>query len=176
MRQLDALIKDVDACIDGEKAKHSGSAGSSIADLDDKLKQIEALKTRALEKLQEYNDGIQHLRENEAADCPILLDTLTLLSEEAKAIEESIHDLDAQMAALNEKKNEHKVVADDASANPATFTPKQLDDLNDKIADTHTLTDTLMVKDQEINDDLDRRIEELKHLRENNGAFDNLKV
>jgi hypothetical protein len=48
--------------------------------------------------------------------------------------------------------------------------------LNEKIEDTHTLTDTLMVKDQDINDDLDRRIEELKHLRENNGAFDNLKV
>ena len=174
--RLDALTKDVDAVIAAEKAKHSGSANSSIVDLEDKLKQIEDLKTRALEKLKEYNDGIQHLRENEAADCPILLDTLALLTEGSKSIEDSIHDLEAAMAALNDKKNEHKVVADDASANPLTFTPKQLDDLNDKISDTHTLTDTLLGKDQDINDDLDRRIEELKHLRANNGAFDNLKV
>ena len=68
------------------------------------------------------------------------------------------------MAALTEKKNEHRVVADDAGANPATFTPKQLDELNGKLDDTHALTDTLLVKDQDINDDLDRRIEELKHL------------
>jgi len=122
--RLDALTKDVDAVIAAEKAKHSGSANSSIVDLEDKLKQIEDLKTRALEKLKEYNDGIQHLRENEAADCPILLDTLALLTEEAKSIEDSIHDLEAAMAALNDKKNEHKVVADDASANPLTFTPK----------------------------------------------------
>ena len=124
VKSLDGLTKDVDGVIAAEKAKHSGSANSAISDLDAKLKQIEEQKTRALEKLKEYNDGIQHLRENEAADCPILLDTLALLSEEAKAIEESIHDLEAQMAALNDKKNEHKVVADDAGANPSTFTPK----------------------------------------------------
>ena len=44
--------------------------------------------------------------------------------QEAKAIEESIHDLEANMAALNDKKNELKVVSDDAGNNPATFTPK----------------------------------------------------
>ena len=174
--QLDSLIKDVDAAIDGEKAKTTGSANDSLAALDAKTQQLEALKARALEKLKEYNDGIEDLREAEGAECPILLDTLALLSEEAKAIEESIHDLEGQMAALNEKKNEHKVVADDAGAKAETFTPKQIEELNAKLEDTHKLADTLLEKDQNINDDLDRRIEELKHLRANNGAFDNLKV
>jgi len=176
LNQLEGLIKDVDAAIDGEKSKTTGAANESLASLDAKMQQLEALKSRAMEKLKEYNDGIEELRETEGAECPILLDTLALLSEEAKAIEESIQDLEAQMAALNEKKNEHKVVADDAGANPATFTPKQIEELNGKLEDTHGLVDKLLDKDQDINDDLDRRIEELKHLKANNGAFDNLKV
>lgn len=174
--QLEGLMKDVDGTIAAEKAKTTGSANDSIDSLEAKLKQLEALKSRAMEKLKEYNDGIEELRETEGAECPILLDTLALLSEEAKAIEESIHDLEAQMAALGDKKNEHKVVADDAEANPLTFTPKQIEELNGKLEDTHATADKLLAKDQEINDDLDRRIEELKHLRANNGAFDNLKV
>jgi predicted nucleic acid-binding Zn-ribbon protein len=124
VHQLEVLSKDVDGVIEGEKAKHNLSAVGQIDSLAAKLANAEALKTRALEKLKEYNDGIESLREKEAADCPILLDTLSLLSEEAKAIEESIQDLEAQIAALSEKKNEHRVVADDAGANPATFTPK----------------------------------------------------
>jgi DNA repair exonuclease SbcCD ATPase subunit len=124
INQLEQHVKDVDGVIDGEKGKCTGEANDSLGSLDEKMTHLEELKTRATEKLKEYNDGIDHLKETEGAECPILLDTLTLLSEEAKAIEESIADLEAQIAALNDKKNEHKVVADDAGTNPATFTPK----------------------------------------------------
>lgn len=65
------------------------------------------------------------------------------------------------MTTLNEKKNEHKVVADDAGGNPANFTPKMIEELNGNLEDTGKLADTLLEKDQDINDDLDRRIEEL---------------
>ena len=117
-----------------------------------------------MEKLKEYNDGIDLLKENEGAECPILLETLSHLSEEAKAIGESIKDLEAEISALNDKKNEHKVVAEDAAANSGNFTPKMIEELNGKLEDTGKLADTLHEKDQDINDDLDRRIEELKLL------------
>ena len=174
--QLEALVRDADGVIDAEKAKTTGEAQGALDSLDEKMQRLEALRASAAAKLQEYNEGIEELRETEGAECPILLDTLALLSEEAKAIGESIVDLEAQMAALGDKKNEHKVVADDAGSNAGTFTPKQIEELNGKLEDTHRAADTLLAKDQDINDDLDRRIEELKHLKANNGAFDNLKV
>ena len=58
LNQLEALIKDVDGAIDTEKSKTTGSANESLGSLDDKMKQIEALKIRAVDKLKEYNDGI----------------------------------------------------------------------------------------------------------------------
>jgi hypothetical protein len=47
-----------------------------------------------MNKLKEYNDEIEDLKEKEGAECPILLETLAHLSEEAKAIGESIQDLE----------------------------------------------------------------------------------
>lgn len=95
VNQLETLVKDVDDTVAAEKGKTTGAAQESLGSLDAKLKQIEDLKTGALEKLKEYNDGIEELKETEGAECPILLDTLGLLSEEAKAIGENIADLDA---------------------------------------------------------------------------------
>ena len=93
--QLEGLVKDVEAVIDAEKAKTSGHAADYIAALEAKLKEIEDLKSKAMEKLKIYNDGIDDLKEKEGAECPILLETLSHLSEEAKAIGESIQDLEA---------------------------------------------------------------------------------
>ena len=79
INQLEQLVKDVDGVIDGEKSKTTGESQDSLGALDEKMKHLEELKTRAIEKLKEYNDGIEHLRETEGAECPILLDTLALL-------------------------------------------------------------------------------------------------
>jgi hypothetical protein len=49
---------------------------------------------------------------------------------------------------LVEKKNEHKATADDSAANPETFTPKQIDELNVKLNDDlNKQADVLMDKD-----------------------------
>jgi|APSaa5957512535_1039671.scaffolds.fasta_scaffold456611_1 hypothetical protein len=81
-------MKDVDACIDSEKAKNSGIANEHLKNLDDKIAQMNALKTEALKKLKIYNEGIAELKVTEGQHCPILLDTLALLTEEAKGIED----------------------------------------------------------------------------------------
>jgi hypothetical protein len=62
VHQLEVLSKDVDGVIDAEKAKHNLSAVAGIDTLSGKLAQCEALKTRATDKLKEYNDGIEDLR------------------------------------------------------------------------------------------------------------------
>ena len=62
VHQLEVLSKDVEGVIDAEKAKHNLSAVGGIDTLSAKLAQCEALKTRATEKLKEYNDGIEDPR------------------------------------------------------------------------------------------------------------------
>jgi len=74
------------------------------------------------------------------------------------------------MAALQEQRNEIKASVDDAYSNPETFTPKQLDDIRAKLGDANAKADVLLEKDHEINDDLDKRIEDLKNLRANSST------
>ena len=170
LAKLEALLKDVDAMIEAEKGKNVKAADEAMAELDKKLADMDALKTAALKKLVEYNKLMDEVKETEAKDDPALLETLAQLAEEAKAIEEEIHGLEGSMAALQEQRNEIKASVDDAYSNPETFTPKQLDDIRAKLGDANAKADVLLEKDHEINDDLDKRIEDLKNLRTNSST------
>jgi tetrahydromethanopterin S-methyltransferase subunit B len=88
LAQLDALNKDVDACIASEKGKYSEIANQHVKNLEDKIAKLEAMKTDAMKKLGVYREGIEELKESDAKHCGILLDTLALLSEESNHIED----------------------------------------------------------------------------------------
>ena len=88
MAKLEALLKDTDAMIDTEKGKNVKAADDSMADLDNKLLDMAALKTSAMKKLVEYNKLIDEVKAKEATKDDSLNPILAKLSQEAKKIEE----------------------------------------------------------------------------------------
>ena len=65
---------------------------------------------------------------------------------------------------------------DDVYEKPDEFSPKQIQDLIDKIGEQQGKSDDQQIREKDVNDDLDKRIEEVKKLCANNQACSKLKA
>ena len=65
---------------------------------------------------------------------------------------------------MQDHRNKIKADVDDAYSNPEKYTPKEIDDIHAHIKNANIQADGYLKTDQAINDDLDKRIDDLKKL------------
>lgn len=161
--------------IEEEKKKRTKVCDEKVEELDKAIGDLDALKSDAVKKLAEYRKLIKEMQEDQAKDDPLLMDTLNNLLEDCKLIEKEIEDLDEKLKVLKAARLETKTMVDDVFEKPANYTPRNIEDVKLKIDDLLFDGQNLSDVDQAINDDLDKRIEDLKNLKANNYAKKNLK-
>jgi len=162
--------------INGEKKGGLNEAADAIKSLNDKIAELELLKSDAGKKLEEYNKEIDTGKEKFGDEDPMLTDALNHHTEDSEVIAGTIKELEAEIAELMGVRDELKKINDDAYEKPDDFTPKQVADLNEKIKEQIVKADQQKDREQVVVDDLDKRIEEVKKLCANSKASESLRA
>ena len=168
--ETDQLVDDVEKLIEGEKNNKIQDADEQLGKLDLALADLDGLRKDAQKKLEKYKDMIQAAKENEGQTDPQIMGILKKLEKEADGIKDQLKDIEAKDKEIRAKRDDAKDMVNDAYANPDNYTSQQIDGIIDGIGDLQQRVDAFNDKTDKIDEDIDRRIEELKDLLAKNTA------
>lgn len=162
--QTKDLQHEIDNLLDGEKNRKIQQADEALGLLDKELADLDDLRRDCRKKLEKYQDMIADAKAKEGQGDPQLMSLLKKLEKEAAQISDTLKDIEIKSDDLKKKREDAKAMIDDAFANPENFNPQQIDGIIDNIDELIQKAKGHVEKLENMDQDLDRRIDELADL------------